>query len=100
MNLRTAFVVIAVAALLGFLTWGLVNKGDAGLKTGEPVPVATLPTLPEGGEGSLADYKGDWVLLNVWLHGAFPAGRNHPRSTASRRDTAIRCPCSESTPGT
>jgi cytochrome c biogenesis protein CcmG/thiol:disulfide interchange protein DsbE len=70
--------VIAVAALLGFLTWGLVNKGDAGLKTGEPVPVATLPTLPEGGEGSLADYKGNWVLLNVWASWCIPCRAESP----------------------
>lgn len=69
---------IAVAGLLGFLTWGLVNKGDAGLKTGEPVPVATLPTLPPGGEGSLAEYRGQWVLLNVWASWCKPCRAESP----------------------
>ncbi len=69
---------VAVAALLGFLVWGLVKKGDAGLKTGEPVPVATLPTLPEGGEGSLADYRGQWVLLNIWASWCDPCRAESP----------------------
>ncbi|MFN8142538.1 MAG: hypothetical protein U0R29_09450, partial [Solirubrobacterales bacterium] len=66
MNWRTSIVVVGVVALLGFLVWGLVKKGDSSLAVGEPVPVATLPTLPEGGEGSIEDYRGQWVLMNVW----------------------------------
>lgn len=76
--MKTTIVVVAVVGLLGFLTWGLVNKGDAGLKTGEPVPVASLPTLPEGGEGSLADYRGQWVLLNVWASWCKPCRAEAP----------------------
>lgn len=69
---------LCVAALLGFLVWGLVKKGESSLALGEPVPVATLPTLPEGGEGSIADYKGQWVLLNVWASWCVPCKEESP----------------------
>ncbi|MEX1219575.1 MAG: TlpA disulfide reductase family protein [Solirubrobacterales bacterium] len=78
MNFRTSLAAICVAALIGFLVWGLVNAGDGGIAAGEPVPTATLPTLPPGGEGSLADYRGGWVLLNVWASWCLPCREESP----------------------
>ena len=78
MNWRTSIVVLGVVALLAFLVWGLVKKGESSLALGEPVPVATLPTLPEGGEGSLEDYRGRWVLLNVWASWCGPCKDESP----------------------
>jgi len=78
LNLRTSLAVLGVAGLLAFLTWGLISNGDSGLKIGEPVPVATLPTLPEGSESSLADYRGEWVLLNVWASWCGPCRDESP----------------------
>ena len=67
-----------MAALLGFLVWGLVKKGDSRLPLGEPVPVATLPTLPEGSTGSIEDYRGQWLLLNVWASWCEPCKAESP----------------------
>jgi len=77
-NWKTSIVVVAVGGLLAFLVWGLVKKGDSGLAVGEPVPVATLPTLPEGDEGSLEDYRGKWVLMNVWASWCGPCKEESP----------------------
>lgn len=90
MNWRTSIVVLAIAALLGFLVWGLVKKGDSGLKIGEPVPTATLPTLPEGGEGSLADHRGEWVLLNVWASWCGPCKDESPALDRFERNNRDR----------
>lgn len=78
MNLKTSIVAVAVVAFIAFLAWGLANSGDGGIAEGEPVPTATLPTLPPGGEGSLADYRGDWVLLNVWASWCIPCREESP----------------------
>lgn len=78
MNWRTGIVVLCIAALLGFLAWGLVKKGDSSLAVGEPFPVATLPTLPEGGEGSIEDFRGQWMLVNVWASWCGPCKEESP----------------------
>ena len=78
LNIRTVLAVTGVLVLLGFLTWGLVNKGESGLAKGEPVPASTLTTLPPGGETSLAEYRGDWVLMNVWASWCIPCRKESP----------------------
>jgi cytochrome c biogenesis protein CcmG/thiol:disulfide interchange protein DsbE len=78
LNLRTSLVVLGVAGLLGFLTWGLISTGDGGLTTGDPIPVATLPTLPLGGDASVEDFQGEWVLLNVWASWCVPCRDESP----------------------
>jgi cytochrome c biogenesis protein CcmG/thiol:disulfide interchange protein DsbE len=66
-------VVLAAAALIGLLAYGLVAKGsdtsiDQAVASGRPItaPVATLPRLQGSGTGSLAAYRGKPVLLNAW----------------------------------
>jgi cytochrome c biogenesis protein CcmG, thiol:disulfide interchange protein DsbE len=66
-------VTIAAAALVALLTYGVASTGhdntlDSQLAKGERVtaPVADLPVLGADGTGSLADYKGKVVVLNVW----------------------------------
>ena len=78
--------VLGVVALLGFLTWGLVTSGDSGLAKGDPIPVATLPTLPPGGEASIEDFRGDWVLLNVWASWCVPCRDESPALEQFERD--------------
>lgn len=68
---------LAVVALLGF---GLATKGEGGIPTGEPLPQADLPVLDPavGGEGSLDDYRGRWVLANVWASWCTPCRDESP----------------------
>jgi cytochrome c biogenesis protein CcmG, thiol:disulfide interchange protein DsbE len=67
-------VTIAAALLVGLLAYGLTTTGtdttlDSAMARGERVEPPTegkLPVLGGKGSGSLADYKGKVVLVNVW----------------------------------
>jgi cytochrome c biogenesis protein CcmG, thiol:disulfide interchange protein DsbE len=66
-------ITLAAAALIGLLAYGVASKGsdstlDQAVADGQPIsaPVTTLPRLGASGSGSLADYRGKPVLLNVW----------------------------------
>jgi cytochrome c biogenesis protein CcmG/thiol:disulfide interchange protein DsbE len=78
-------VTVAAAALVGLLAYGLVAKGtdttldDAVAKGRRPAaPLASLPYLQKTGSGSLADYKGKVVVLNVWASWCVPCGEEVP----------------------
>src|SRR4249919_124059 len=57
---------VAVLALVGLLGFGLLSKGDPRIAVGEPVPDKRLPLLGKDGQGAIADYRGRWVLVNLW----------------------------------
>src|SRR5919109_580220 len=67
-------VTIAAALLVGLLAYGLTTTGtdttlDSAMATGErvaPPAQGSLPVLGAERSGSLADYKGKVVLVNVW----------------------------------
>jgi len=67
-------VTLAAALLVGLLAYGLTTSGtdttlESAVAKGErPAPPArtALPRLGEDGIGSLADFKGKVVLVNVW----------------------------------
>jgi len=67
-------VTIAAALLVGLLAYGLTTTGtdttlDSAMARGERVDPPTresLPRLGGAGDGSLADYAGKVVLINVW----------------------------------
>ena len=80
MNWRTGIVVLCIAALLGFLVWGLVKKGDSSLAIGEPVPVATLPMIIGGFIVGAGVYFGSGCTSG---HGVCGMARLSPRSIAA-----------------
>jgi len=66
-------VTLAAAALIGLLAYGVAGTGadttlDDAMRDGKRVdpPAANLPVLGGTRTGSLADYRGKVVLVNIW----------------------------------
>jgi cytochrome c biogenesis protein CcmG/thiol:disulfide interchange protein DsbE len=57
---------ILVVAAIGLLAFGLSTKGGDSLAIGDQAPDKELAHLGGEGTGAIADYRGQWVLVNFW----------------------------------
>lgn len=90
MRLRSVIAVFLAVAVVAFLVFGLLSKGNSRLALGATAPSPELPKLDEPGNGSLKEYRGKWVLVNFWASWCVPCRNEAPTLTKFQGEHAGR----------
>jgi thiol-disulfide isomerase/thioredoxin len=88
MSARTFLVVMVVLALIGLLGFGLIDKNEEAIAVGDPAPQPELTELASGEPASLADYRGEWLLVNFWSSWCKPCRTESPDLAAFQAEHA------------
>lgn len=79
MSTRSVLSLLAVCAVVALLAYGLLSKGTSRIQVGDRVPDKALPYLSGGrGMGTIADHRGEWVLVNLWASWCVPCHEEAP----------------------
>ena len=71
-------VVGLIVAVIALLSFGVIDKGEQAIAVGDPAPEPELTDLQTGEPASLADYRGQWVVLNFWSSWCEPCREESP----------------------
>jgi cytochrome c biogenesis protein CcmG/thiol:disulfide interchange protein DsbE len=85
MSARTFVIFMLVLAVVGLLGFGLIKENDEAIAVGDPAPEPELTQLESRSEASLEDYRGKWVLVNMWSSWCDPCRVEAPELQAFQR---------------